>query len=185
MTITDATEHHDDQGGEPEAIRNLRESNKRKDDEIAKLRRSALRGSFIEAGVPVTGAGALLLEHYDGDPADLDAIKAKAAEYGLLPDPATGEAPPPADEADPGDQLDPSQVDERRNLGADSLPPGTQPDHDPARLDKAFDRRTERLQGGERQEDAAAEVFGEIIGAGVAGDPRFRMQSSTDNPKYR
>lgn len=50
--------------------------------ENVQLRRTA---AMDELGVPKTGAGKLFRDKYDGDPADLDAMKAAAAEYELIP----------------------------------------------------------------------------------------------------
>jgi hypothetical protein len=134
--------------------------------------------------VPVTGAGQLLLETYGGE-LDPEAIKAEATKYGLLDASGQPLGQGPAAPTDPGDVQDATQVDERRALGTDTLPPGTQPEHDPDMLDKAFARRDERLAEGARREDASAEVFGSILQAGAAGDPRFRMANPQDNPKFR
>lgn len=176
---------NDDQNPpESEGIRNLREANERKDAEIKELRGRALRGAFIEAGVPVTGAGQLLLETYAGE-LDPDAIKAEATKYGLLDASGQPASQTPEPPADPGDVQNAGQVDERRALGTDTLPPGTQPENDPDRIDKAFARRDDQLSRGMKREDAGAEVFGEILRAGAAGDPRFRMKDSSDNSALR
>jgi hypothetical protein len=78
-----------DEYGEPirdENIRSqmkaLKAQAKRADELEAKLAQRDLEVAFAKAGIPETGVGALLRDAYKGD-ANPEAIKAKAAEYGI------------------------------------------------------------------------------------------------------
>jgi hypothetical protein len=178
------SDHPEDESNpnEPEAVRNLREANRRKDDEIKTLRAQAKRGAFAEAGIKLEGAGQLLFDTYDGE-LDADAIKAAAERYGLTA------PPPPAAEPEvenPGDQQQLSEQDAiRGSLSAEALAPGSGPEFDPDGMTKAFERRNERLANGEKREWADAEVFGEILKGAAAGDPRYLMANPQDNPQFR
>jgi hypothetical protein len=51
--------------------------------EVAQLRRN---GVMDDLGIPKTGAGKLFRDKWDGDPDDLDGLKAAAKEYELISD---------------------------------------------------------------------------------------------------
>jgi len=71
---------------DPNIRRQLREGDKaRKELEAAKaeLEKQKLEFQFTKAGIPETGAGALLRKAYDGE-ASVDAIRKMAEEYGIL-----------------------------------------------------------------------------------------------------
>lgn len=89
-----------DDGNAPEWARNLRRefkaATKERDAAIAELSALKRDKAFDDAGIPADKAGALLRKAYDGD-LDPEAIKAAAAEYGIL-EPDTPEPSVPADE---------------------------------------------------------------------------------------
>jgi len=79
-------------GDEPEAdwLKQLRKDAsdaKKLRQEVSALRRNS---AMDELNIPRKGAGKLFRDTYTGDPDDLDALKAAAAEYELIP---TADAP--------------------------------------------------------------------------------------------
>lgn len=82
------------EGDAPEAdwIKQLRKEAaeaKKLKNEVATLRR---HGAMDDLGIPKTGAGKLFRDKWDGDPTDLDALRAAAAEYELIPTEPSPEA---------------------------------------------------------------------------------------------
>jgi len=85
---------------DPNIRRQLREADKaRKELEAARaeLEKQKLELQFTKAGIPETGAGALLRKAYDGD-SSVEAIRKAAEEYGILS--TSQEAPPAASDVE-------------------------------------------------------------------------------------
>lgn len=76
---------------DPNIRRQLREAEKARkelDSMRAELKRQQLEIQFVRAGIPEEGVGSLFRKAYDG-PADAEAIRRSAEEYGVLsPNPA-------------------------------------------------------------------------------------------------
>lgn len=88
--------HDPSEGDEAGWLKDLRRQAKEADklrQEVTGLRRQI---AMDDAGIPKTGAGKLFRKTWDGDPDDLEGLKAAAAEYELIP---TTESPT-ADVAD-------------------------------------------------------------------------------------
>lgn len=88
----ESTEPEDDGTPEADWIKQLRKDAARAktlEKEVATLRR---HGAMDDLGIPKTGAGKLFRDKWDGDPTDLDALRAAAAEYELIPTEPSPEA---------------------------------------------------------------------------------------------
>jgi hypothetical protein len=99
----EATTAEQEQTEDPDWLKQLRKDAaeaKKLKGEVAQLRR---QGAMDELAIPKTGAGKLFRDKWDGDPDDLDSLKAAAKEYELIPSedqPAPSEVTEALDGAD-------------------------------------------------------------------------------------
>ena len=155
-------------GDEPNAVRELREANKRANEKASESTAAAEAAqkelAFIRAGVdPSTSKVAdLFYKTYEGE-LDTDAIQAGAAELGLT------EAPAPADPTLESDLAAVVATGES-TAGDPNIADPTPPSGDPAEEGmKAF---SEAVQAGVPSEIASTEYFNSVVGAAAQGDSR-------------
>lgn len=83
-TATPAESDQHDQTGEDRNIALLREKAKRFDENEAALAASKRENAMLRSGIDLESPlGEFFVKSYDGDPADADALKAKATELGV------------------------------------------------------------------------------------------------------
>lgn len=140
--------------------------------------------AFLRAGVDTESkAGKLLLKAYDGDLADIDALKAEAESIGALTAPPAP-APVPTPVAAVPNPITPAEAQAlaQRGQTASGAPPSdavTQGRDPQAFAQAEYDRMT---QAGHSKEDAAAQAFRVLSQAFVEGDQRvqWRDQGQSD-----
>lgn len=127
--------------------------------------------AFAKAGVDTDSKiGSMLFKAWDGDPNDVEALKAEWAEL----NPGTGQqqstAPPETAPTPPGFQDPAAQQQHRESITGQGTPSGEQPKVGPDPYDAAF----EKLNGNlalplENRQEAA---ISEVLGAYFQGDAR-------------
>lgn len=165
------SDSHDntDNENEPEGIKNLRAKAAKADEAEARAVAAERRAAFLEAGVPLSSKPAqALMASYSGELTP-DAIKAEAAEWGLLNSdpntpPAEGETPPVHDYSD-----EKAQQAARQSLEQGKV---ADPNDVPKKggVDKAFENFAKDRQAGTSRQDAIANAFGTVIKAAAEGD---------------
>lgn len=161
----DDTQQPDSEG--MKALRQAADEGKAAKREAAAAQREL---ALVKAGIDTdTPLGKMFSTAYDGDLTS-DAIKAAAAEVGLVKAPEAPVPPPTPTPAGVASVDDAQQGSERRNLGAGSEPPAGAVDEDPRTAGlKDFDQA---MQDGKRREDASIGWFGRVVSAGASGDER-------------
>lgn len=123
------------------------------------LRREvAVLKSGIDAETPL---GKMFLKAYDGDPADVEAMRTAAAEVGV---PFKGEAPAPADTPP-----EPNGTEDRQALASEA-PADTGVQENP--IEAAQKKFLSDMQTGKTWSDAAGGFVGQLAQAAAAGDSR-------------
>lgn len=162
--------------GDPEAgnengnIKLLREKAARADEATAALAASQREIAMLRSGVDLESPlGQFFVESYQGDPSDVDALKAKATELGV---PFKGQ--PQATETQVVEETtEPTGTAERSAL-SDGAPADTGEDRDPRELAKEhFDRR---MAEGAPREQAAGEALNITANAAMRGDKRVIVE---------
>jgi hypothetical protein len=137
---------------EPDAIRNLREANKRNE---------------VKAKVE------LLMDSYKGE-LTTEAIREQAVKYRLLSDESDGTPDP--NETPVSDGSD--QTQRRSALGSDALEPGAPiPDSNP--MGSAYTEFNRLRSEGSTSEEASAAVLGKIFEEARNGNDKFVFDAST------
>lgn len=152
-------------------LRLLREKAKRADDLDATNKSLARELAMVRSGIDVDHPlGDFFVKSYDGDPADIETLKAKAAELGVpfKGSPVIEETPP-----EPVVAEEPTGTAERRTL-SDGAPADTGEDEDPRKIAKdTYDRM---MAAGAPQDEAAGEHFATLARAAMAGDKRVIVE---------
>lgn len=155
---------HDDDTDETPAIRQLREVNRRLEDEAREGREARRRLAFMDAGVDLSSrATQRIVETYDGDLTP-EAVKAFAEDLELVTPPAD-----PADKVDPGGQ----QTQMRRSLTAEGEVAPVVPEPTRDVVEGMFEDYHEARKSGTSRDEASAAIFGAILGGAAAGDEQF------------
>lgn len=127
--------------------------------ENARLQREM---AFMRAGVDTTSKPAqALIAGYSGE-LDTEAIKAEAAEWGLL----KGEAPP----VNQYDENSPERQQQEIREQTSGQPAPVPPPPEVNGMDKAIKAYHDNRQKGMADETAQVQAFGEVIKAAAAGD---------------
>lgn len=159
--------------GDNPGIAQLRAKAKKADglgDENLDLKRQL---AFFKAGIDpdVSKIAKLLYQTWQGDPADIDGLKAEAVDLGILPDPTKvdGEG---QEIVSPERQLE----DARRQAMAGGFtagqPAGAAPTDTPHPRHAALEGFHRDIKDGADAEIARADAFAKVIAAGAAGDKR-------------
>jgi hypothetical protein len=148
-------------------VRHLREKAERADEATAALAAAKRENGVLKAGINLESPlGKFFVESYNGDPADVEGLKAKAAELGI---PLISKGVETPEAAVVEETYEPTGTAERTAL-QDGSPADTGENRDPRQLSKdLFDRR---VAEGATQEDAAVESLNVIAQAAMRGDPR-------------
>ena len=148
---------------EADHIKALREKAKLADQVASEKSVLERKVAILEAGVnTTTPVGAMFLKSYDGE-LTTEAIKAAAAEVGLVEGQPTPE-PEPGSPGTPEAQT--QQV--REGLSQGNVAPFEEPVK--SAKDNAWDTFTNARKSGMREEDARQEAFASFIEAGLRGD---------------
>ena len=165
--MSDTFTTDDDTSGESQENPNLkllREKAKTADEALKQVADLSRKLAVIESGIDAeTPMGKLFLKAYDGE-ASADAIKAAAAEYGILPKGAPAEVV--EDSTDSGTEV--------REALADASPADTGESPDPNMT--ARDLFNKGMADGMTEEAAAGLMVSSLAQAAMAGDPRVIQQ---------
>jgi hypothetical protein len=159
---------------ESDAIRNLREANKRNEVK-AKAGEAAIRElAFVKAGLDFSNPQVeLLMDSYKGE-LTTEAIREQAVKYRLLSDESDGTPDP--NETPVSDGSD--QTQRRSALGSDALEPGAPiPDSNP--MGSAYTEFNRLRSEGSTSEEASAAVLGKIFEEARNGNDKFVFDAST------
>jgi len=155
---------------EGEGIKKLREKAEQGSaaiDENARLKREM---AFMRAGIDTSSKPAqALIASYDGE-LDADAIKAEAADWGLI----KGEAPPVKQYDENSPERQQQEIREQTSGQPAPVPPPPEVNG----MDKAISGYHDNRKKGMGAETAQVQAFGEVIRAAAAGD-----QSTIFDPK--
>lgn len=161
---------------EPDAkgVRDLRAAASR--GEKARAENEALKRemAFMKAGIDTESkAGKLLLKAYDGDLADIAALKAEGDSLGALVTPVT---PPPATETNAVSAAEQQAMTQRGQVASGAPPSqGVTQDKDPyVAARQGFDQA---LLSGDSAENAAATAFHNVFAAFDQGDTRVQYRN--------
>ena len=164
-TSTQADQGQEASGENPH-IQHLREKAGRADEAQAALAQLARENAMLQSGIDLESPlGKFFVDSYNGDPSDVEALKAKASELGV---PIKGQAP--VTEAQVVEErIEPTGTAQRMAL-SDGAPADTGEDKDPRQLSREqFDRR---MAEGATREDASAEHLNLLANAAARGDKR-------------
>lgn len=176
MSMTDESSENIDEfddSSEPEAIRNLRQANKR-NEEKARAGEAAMRKlAFLEAGLDprANPQVELFMKAYDGELTD-EAIRKEAERYRLLTPPV---AESPANES--SSPFDTNQTFARASLGADSGDAAA-PVEEGDPMMNAYTEFHSLRRGGATSEEASVAVLGKIFEQARKGNEKFVFDAS-------
>lgn len=176
MSMTDDYSETSDEmedSTEPEAIRNLRQANKR-NEEKARAGEAAMRKlAFLEAGLdPRTNPQVeLFIKAYDGDLTE-EAIRNEAARYNLI-----GGAAPESSAPQSSSAFDSSQTSIRASLGADSGDAAA-PVEEGDPMMSAYTEFHSLRRNGATSEEASVAVLGKIFEQARKGNDKFVFDAS-------
>lgn len=164
------------EGSEPEdpseLVKHLRGLVKNQGKELSDLKNARRELAFVKAGIDTsTKLGQLFAKSFEGDVNDIEAIKAEAKELGILKDPSTDPATPPAEIPDSSTPQPPadSSAQERSSLANGATPDdgsGTDP------RQTAMDLAQSALKQGAPWEVAAGGFINQLANAAARGDQR-------------
>jgi hypothetical protein len=162
----------DESADDPSAlVKKLRGELKARDKELAEAKTARRELAFVKAGIDTsTKLGQLFVKSYDGDIADVEAIKAEAVDLGILQVPSTT-GDNAADSDEPGD----TSAQERSSLAS-----GATGDDgsgvDPRQT--AISRAQEAMKQGATFEHAAGGFVAELAKAAMSGDQRVVIKGT-------
>lgn len=147
----------------------LREKAKRTDESESALAAARRENAMLRSGIDLESPlGEFFVKSYDGDPTDIDTLKAKATELGVPFTNATVVEP-----TEPAETTEPTGTTERSAL-SDGAPADAPEDEDPRKTAKdTFDRM---IANGAPQDEAAGEHFAIMARAAARGDQRVIVQ---------
>ena len=152
-------------GNENPHIKLLREKAAGADEATSAVAAAQRENTMLRSGIDLESPlGELFARSFDGDPTDVDALKAEAAKYGV---PLRGA---PVTEAQVVEErIEPTGTAQRMAL-SDGAPADTGEDKDPRQLAKEqFDRR---MAEGATRDHAAADHLNMLANAAMRGDKR-------------
>jgi hypothetical protein len=159
---------------EPDAIRNLRQANKR-NEEKAKAGEAAMRKlAFLEAGLDprVNPQVELFMKAYDGELSD-EAIRAEATRYNLI----SGNVAPEPSSPQSSSAFDAGQTYARASLGADSGDAAA-PIEEGDPMSTAYTEFHSLRRNGATSEEASVAVLGKIFEQARKGNDKFVFDAS-------
>lgn len=173
-TPTDAPAPEGDSAGNDVNIKALREAAERGKADAARADAAERELAFAKAGVDTTSKiGGMLMQTYQGDLGDLDALKAEWAELNpTAAAPPQGQTDPkPTDAPIPEGFQDPTQQQEARdNLTGE--PTGGAPNEGAHPVDAALEAFHAAKASGVPLEDRQTEALAGVLGAYFQGDSR-------------
>lgn len=158
-------------GNDNPNIKLLREKAAKADEATAALAASQRENAMLRSGIDLDSPlGEFFVKSYDGDPTDVEALKAKATELGV---PFIKPAEVIAETTAAAEPTDPTGTAERSAL-ADGAPADTGEDKDPRLMAKEhFDKR---MTEGAPQQVAAGESLNILANAAMRGDKRVIVE---------
>jgi hypothetical protein len=178
MSMTDDYSENIDEiedASESDAIRNLRQANKR-NEEKAKAGEAAMRKlAFLEAGLdPRTNPQVeLFMKAYDGELSE-EAIRTEASRYNLI----SGVVAPEPSAPESSSVFDAGQTFARASLGADSGDAAA-PIEEGDPMSSAYTEFHALRRGGATSEEASVAVLGKIFEQARKGNDKFVFDAST------
>jgi len=160
---------------EPDAIRNLRQANKR-NEEKAKAGEAAMRKlAFLEAGLDprINPQVELFMKAYDGELSE-EAIRAEATRYNLI----SGDVAPEPSAPQSSSAFDAGQTYARASLGADSGDAAAPIQEGDPMLSAYTEFHTLRHSGA-TSEEASVAVLGKIFEQARKGNDKFVFDATS------
>lgn len=165
------------QTNEDPNLKHLREKAAKADEAEAALADARRENAILRAGIDTESKlGQMFVKAYDGDFADVEALKAAAKEIGV---PIRGEtveetSTTTADAAT--ETAEPTGTTERQQLAAGAVA-DTGESPDPRKL--ATDQFNADMAAGLEQDEAAGRAFNLLVNAANGGDPRVLVRERT------
>lgn len=157
-------EPSDTESSDDPNLKLLREKAKRADESESALAAARRENAMLRSGIDLESPlGEFFVKSYDGDPTDIDALKAKATELGV---PFKGAV---VDPVEPAETEEPTGTDQRRTLSDGAIPDAAEDEHPDKTAKDTYDRL---MSEGAPQDQAAGEYLAIRARAAMAGDKR-------------